>query len=291
VNIKVAEFSAGLRDPRLEARLKAAEGLANLRGPGRRKAVPDLMRALDDPNPKLRELALITLGGIGEDSKPAVPKVIAVMKDKQLSENLRWQAAACLQFIGPAAEDAVPVLLCMLDTEKGLPRYGAVNALVTIVGDKDARVVPALLKLLDDPDGQVHSAAARALGRIGKCPEKVVPALVAMLEKNRPSPDDREMDPASERVGQCLAAILALGQFGAAAEKAVPALIQVVKERKELPILRRAAIETLGAIGPKAKEAMPVLQAIAESRADRGFLEGHAKRAVEAISRTAGGTP
>jgi HEAT repeat protein len=284
LNIKVAECLPGLRDPRLEVRLEAAQQLAKLRGPGWRKAVPDLMRALDDPDLKLRDLALIILAGIGEDSKPAVPKVIAILTDKQLSADLRWRAAQCLQYIGPAAEEAVPVLLRMLGTETGLPLMGAVNALGGI-GSKDERVIPALIKLLADADPRIQFNAAAVLGQISKSPATVVPALVELLKKNPNDPNDKDVARYAERAGYRRAVIVALGRFGEAAEPAVPALLDIAKDSREEVPTREYAIKAIGRIGPKAKAAVPTLEALRKDLAVGLVLEKTLVSALEAINR------
>jgi len=283
LNIKVAALVAGLEDSRVEERIKAAKGLKDLRESAR-GALPALVRALDDPDPNVRLPVMGSLSYMGAQSKSAVPKLIAILKDKQAGDFVRFSAGGCLQFIGPAAEEALPVLLQMLETEKDAPRLGAVIAIGGI-GAKDERVIPALIKLLADADPGAQFSAARVLGQIAKSPATVVPALVELLKKNPNDPNDKDVARYAERAGCRRTVIVALGRFGEAAGPAVPALIDIAKDwREEIPT-REYAIKALGRIGPNAKAAVPTLEALRNDPQVGGVLEKTLVSALEVISR------
>jgi HEAT repeat protein len=282
LNIKVADYAAGLRDARLEVRLKVAKGLVRL-GDRARRAVPALVRALDDGDKDLRLAVIASLTYIGADSKPAVPKLIAIVEDTQTHEFVRRAAGECLGHIGPVAQEAVPALLHVLDTEKDFSLNWAARALGGI-GAKDERVIPALLKLLDNPTCSADCATALALGRIGKSPSTVVPALVEMLKKNRRDPNEKDHKHAEERGFRREKVVLALQGFGPGAEPAVAALVEIVQDGMEERQTRMLAVEALGLIGPKAKAAVPALQALRKDRIVGESLEAEMSQALRAIT-------
>jgi hypothetical protein len=98
---------------------------------------------------------------------------------RDTDHRVRRAAAEILGRIGQKDERVVTALLQMrLDTNDGV-RAAAARALAEI-GQKDERVVPALLEMRRDTADEVRRAAARALGRIGQGDERVVPALLEM---------------------------------------------------------------------------------------------------------------
>jgi hypothetical protein len=112
--------------------------------------------------------------GIGDSSKtnPAVaavlvPGLIAVAQDS--TSPFRFGAIQQLGALGPAASDAVPPLLQMVDEvdDKSLVmRPMAINAL-TRIGAKPEIVIPVLTNHLQDPNGAIRMAARNALHVFG----------------------------------------------------------------------------------------------------------------------------
>src|SRR5262249_20160032 len=49
-------------------------------GPAARSAVPDLIDALKDPDPGIRQGAVVTLGQLGPDAVPAIPALVPLLK-------------------------------------------------------------------------------------------------------------------------------------------------------------------------------------------------------------------
>ena len=84
-----------LRDGVSADRMAASEALAAL-GPA---ALPALLSALGDPDPRLRMWAAYTLGVLGDPG--AVPALIAALDDDEVGV-VKW-AAAALQSIRDAA--------------------------------------------------------------------------------------------------------------------------------------------------------------------------------------------
>jgi HEAT repeat protein len=283
LNIKVAGLAAGLRGEHPEERIKAANALMRL-GESARGAVPDLVRALDDADTKVRVRVIVALWNIGPDSKPAIPTLIAFLKDKQAHEDLRWSSATCLGYIGPAAAEAAPLLLDMLATEGPRLRRAAVNGLRGI-GDADERVIPALIKVLDDADSGLAIEAAGALGDIGKRPDTVVPALVRLLKKNLADPKESDQERITRRANNRRGLIWVLRAFGAGGAPAVPILMEIVKDEWEAPEMRVSAIRALAWIGPKAKEAIPALEPLLNKDERRPELAEEVAKALKAIAR------
>jgi hypothetical protein len=108
-----------------------------------------------------------------------------------------------------------------------------------IVSQNDPKVIPPLLRMLNDKSDEVRIAAAHSLGMAGT---PAIQALVTRLSQAEP-------------VGYLAA--MALGDMGAEAKCAVPALVEAL--RSTHPLTRQMAVEALGKIGPGAKEALPAL--------------------------------
>jgi HEAT repeat protein len=72
------------------------------------KPVEHWVRALQDPNPKLRKKAVTALGHVGTADPAALPALTAAVKDRDAA--VRDQAVLALLNLGPAARNAVPAL-------------------------------------------------------------------------------------------------------------------------------------------------------------------------------------
>jgi HEAT repeat protein len=71
--------------------------------------VSDLIDALKDPDPVIRQGVTTALGGLGPKAAPAGPALIDALNDQDPS--VRQLAARALGDIGPQAEAAVPALI------------------------------------------------------------------------------------------------------------------------------------------------------------------------------------
>jgi len=180
-------------------------------------AVPALMEALCDNNPKIRSAACTALGQIGDNT--AVPKLIKCLNDNAIY--VRIAACTALGQIGDPS--AVPALIACLDQQD--VSEAAANALVQI--GKPA--VPALIETLTNPSERVRIAACTALGQIRDA--SAAHALIACLDK-------RDISKVAAN---------ALVQIG---KPAVPALIEALKSENDF--VRRAACIALGQIGDPA---------------------------------------
>ena len=88
----------------------------------------------------------------------AVPALAALLSDEKMAS---WSRIALEAIPGPAADEALREALSKL---QGKLLVGVINSIGV---RRDAKAVGALAKKLNDPDAQVATAAAIALGRIG----------------------------------------------------------------------------------------------------------------------------
>lgn len=121
-------------------------------------AVPGLLDALGDEDPRIRSAACKALGDIGDGS--AVTELLRVMV-KDNDSNIRWQATGALGKIGSAA---VPGLCVALRDEDWKVRRSAAEALWSM---HEPTAVPSLAEALVDKNDVVRQAAAGALEGMG----------------------------------------------------------------------------------------------------------------------------
>lgn len=156
-----------LRSRSPERRYGAA---AALRRAGDPEAVPALKKALSDPDPGVRWMALEALGAIGS---PALPVLTALLGSDDI--DLRWGAAVALGEIGDP--EAVGPLARSLEDEDRYVRTRAALALAAI----GARALPSLAAAAGHRDAGVRWAAALALGKIGS-PDGIPPLSVLVAD-------------------------------------------------------------------------------------------------------------
>jgi len=215
-----------LQSRNAETRYEAAVALGKQGDP---EGIEPLEEALFDPEPGVRWVAMEALGAIGE---PALETLISLLSSAEV--DIRWGAAIALGDIGNPG--AVGPLAAALEDEDRYVRTRAALALAAIgepaiaaletaadTGSPEARWaaalalgkmdggagVPALSRLLADPDAGVRWKAAEALGAVGG--DEAVAPLVAALG-----------DADEEVRGQVAAALAARG------EPAVGALIDAL---------------------------------------------------------------
>src|SRR5262249_11888253 len=82
-------------------------------GEAAEKAVPDLVKLLQDPDPDLRKNAALALGGIGKGAAEAIPLLVNIMADGGTSLELRIGAADALNYMGnvPANKQHLTTIL------------------------------------------------------------------------------------------------------------------------------------------------------------------------------------
>ncbi len=120
---------------------------------------------------------------LGADASEAVPELIRIFKE-DISDDAQNSAAWSLGAIGPAAAKAIPTLLNGT-TSTYHTRRTAIDALGRIHAQPEL-VVPALVKLLKDPDWNVRASAITSLESFGADAKPAVSALTQSLnDQNR----------------------------------------------------------------------------------------------------------
>jgi HEAT repeat protein len=243
-------------------------------------AVPPLLEFIkahkDDPS--LTGAAIDALGCIGPAAKSAVPQLIEIWRDSELSD-IHEPCALTLANIGPGANAAVPALITAIKADYNENSLFAAFALWRIA-PKDRKVIAALSQVVRDiknPEFK-RAIAALALSRMGPPAATIVPVLAeALLLRRLPGinstwevPEDLftwfDHLPRKEREWQGLIhvdfrvwAMIALARFGPRASEAVPALAKMLPNKKLDWLARGGAVWVLGKIGPAAKSAAPAL--------------------------------
>jgi hypothetical protein len=130
----------------------------------------DVKRAISDlsnPNPEIQEKACWALGRIGPAASEAVPVLVELIRH---SQNQLVLGAACgaLRAIGPAASEAVPALVELIRRSQNPLLLNAACWALKAIGPAASEVVPALVELIIcNPDLSVFWAACEALEAIG----------------------------------------------------------------------------------------------------------------------------
>lgn len=193
----VDEACHRLRSRRVRRRVRSAFDLGDMASA---RAVPDLLRALEDRSADVRAAAARGLGRLGATA------AVAPLVDASLAKRVpRTVTGAALLEIGAPA---VPDLLTLLDHPD--PHFRAhVTDLVGLLGS--ATAADALLAGLRDTSAEVRRASASALGRLGGAAGR-----------------DELIDVLRDRVPFVRAAAAhALGQIGG--ESAATALLEVAR--------------------------------------------------------------
>jgi HEAT repeat protein len=212
-----------------------AEGLASDDAQKRLDAVTDLgkydvalterhlMKALDDPDEKVRHAAAKTLGQGG--SLKAVPKLIDWLASGE--SKTKQVAAGALGDIGGG--EATQALTRTLGDSDDAVRLQAVKAVGAIGKRGNVSVVIALIPRLEDAKQEIKTAAITQLEELGD--RRAVIPLVAKF-------GDHQIEVRK-------AAVRAVGRLGD--RSAVPALIRLINDPAE--DVKTAAVGALGSLG------------------------------------------
>jgi HEAT repeat protein len=189
VMMRLARALDGVQDPRRQrALIDRIRGSRSAAAP----AVPALIRSLRSPDKEVRQAGLAVLYEMGVVAGPeAVAPLISMLKDPEV--DIRATAANALGALGswiyednpdhseePRAARAALQPLAALILDRRQPskvRIAAASSLSQML--VDARVVPALITALGDPDSDVREHVCHALER-GRA-RTAVPALEARL--------------------------------------------------------------------------------------------------------------
>jgi HEAT repeat protein len=145
-------------------------------------AIPALIAAMDDPEPKVRAAAAYAVGKLNADSLEATIKLLdVVLKDKDTE--VRKKAFFGIMVVGKPTHKAQACKALFLSKEKEL-RLEAIMK-VESIGDAAVEFIPSLLDGLKDPDGDIRMYCAYAIGGLGRKASDAIPFFKKMsVDKN-----------------------------------------------------------------------------------------------------------
>ncbi|MDQ7780410.1 MAG: HEAT repeat domain-containing protein [Planctomycetota bacterium] len=310
-----------LGDSKANVRAAAAGALGAIKSA---RPVPDLIKAMNDDDDRVKDAAMQALGEIGPPAAEAVPALVEMMRCSQ--------ACDALSKIGSAS---VPALIKAMNDDDYRVKHGAMRALgemvppaaeailalVEMIEDSEARdalekmgsaCVPALMKTLGNANGEVRGNCVKVLGRLRPVTSEVRDALLGLLgtdkdpkvrleiayEIGRWATEAASVVPAlTETLRDSdadvrLNAVYSLGRFGPAAKSASLQLISMLRDSDETA--RNAATDSLCQIGAPPLEAIPDLMKRLSDGNERvrrtcawllGQLGAQAKPAVDALAK------
>lgn len=193
-------------------------------------ALPFLIIALDDNNPRIRREAANTLGSLGSKASSAVDGLQKHLADKEAS--VRKEALITLAKIGPDGAGAVPGIQQMLGDEDPAICCIASYALGRM-GEPAKAAIPQLKKLAMAHHPHERLVAAWALSILSPDPETakmITPILIEGLQRGTTTE-------------QRVEAATALGKVGSGSEEAKHALTEASKDAD--PAVQEAAKASL----------------------------------------------
>ena len=131
--------------------------------PERVACVARFMEALGDSDP---DVAAVAMDGLDALCPSVVPCLVELAQNAKEDKALRRRALRVLGKSGAEYNDAVPILVKMLDEEDAQERKSAAEILYCIGPSAKAALAKLEEKWKGDPDPSVQEAASRAWGKI-----------------------------------------------------------------------------------------------------------------------------
>ncbi len=148
------------------------------------KCLAEMRTALDDRDGAVRSTAATAIGNLGAAAIPAVPQLIAVLKNDPFKE-ARETAARALGRIGKAAPDEKsvinPLRVASQDDADPVTRVVAHGALA-MIDVEVAQQITSLRKYLHHDEALVRMKASHALGMLGPAAKAAAPEIVNVLK-------------------------------------------------------------------------------------------------------------
>jgi hypothetical protein len=157
----VEKWQRDLTSPTVEVRRRAVTVLAHAADDSPGAFAPLLAPALRDSDPRMRLTAALAMATSGQEASTVTTVLVSALTARDSA--LRRTGSMGLIRMGPAAEDAAPVLLLAFAADPdAMVRQNAANALLHI-GPGAKEVVPGLTSALQHHDPEVRRAAATIL--------------------------------------------------------------------------------------------------------------------------------
>ena len=167
------------RDKLLSVRGRAAVALGGLGDP---RAIPTLVRALDDEADTVRSAAANALGSMGPEGAQALPQLMAVARADAASA-VRQSAVMAIGSLGPWAEAAIPTAIRALDeADRAAAPFLASAVSVLARHHQDLRLLGAGIRALGRTgEHATHEYALQIVGAFGSGAIAALPELRALL--------------------------------------------------------------------------------------------------------------
>lgn len=243
------------------------------------EAVPALIQALDDYEPRVRGLACWALGELKTRSREAIDALAARLNDDD--PEVRASAINSLRLIKTVPTEVMIRLEVLRRTdEHPTVRNNAEEALLVINGTlaEPQRSVRDLLTDFGSPDQLQREFAINSISRIGLARPETV--------------DDRVLEALTDRLlnddyYQCrLSAALSISRFQRAPPFVIDALSTALGDEHFL--VRSMSAQVLGNFGHRAAAALPRLRAFADDDGNAAFQK-IAQETIDRISTADGG--
>jgi len=219
--------------------------------------VPSLIKALQRPERDVRFYAAQLLGRLGPAAEPAVPALLAILKEPS----------------DPTSSDTSRDLASQLD-----PAWSAAISLSQI--SASPQVIAGLIEVLSSGTPERRNCAAEGLDTLGPRAIDAMPALIAayhrILTTERDTLGQNEV---AKAIGQ-------IAPHSASAPRAVVILIRALDSSDSS--VRHGAVEALGKFGDDAAGAVPKLRDIELTDTD---TSGQVKAAATAALAEIEGAP
>jgi HEAT repeat protein len=199
-------YESNLSHPSPEIRLKALTLLGKIKN--RALTVPFLIKALEDSQLEIRKESLKSLEEIGSEAVSAVPALLKVLTDSQLTQEVRntlSKIASCkemiplfikaleheemyvrhyaVKFLGESGVELSQILPPLKEAFLKESKWQIREEITKLFGQfKTPEVLPLLIEALKDKNWSVRKAACDALKMIGSDAEIAVPALKEALQ-------------------------------------------------------------------------------------------------------------
>lgn len=170
-----------------------------------------------DSEVDVRQEAAATLGRLGSKAAPAVPQLAKGLQQNRDWWNVRKAIIEALE-IGPAAADAIPNLVEMMQDKDDDVRKAALNAIRKI----GPSAVQALSEALPASTWWAKAEILKMLETFGSKAKAALPALIALLNDN--DQDVRRR------------AAMIIGKFATEGSSAAPSLYKRSSSIKKLPM-------------------------------------------------------
>jgi HEAT repeat protein len=180
-----------LDDPRVRWKLPAEEAIRTMGsslGADGSKAVPSLIRNLDDADETVAAEAAWALGNIKVDAPIVVPILATVAGNTNKTRWVRVKAIQSLGLFGTEAGSSVPTLVRCLEDTNWLVAMSAGLSLGAIRLEPQS-VIPALTKAARNDHFRIRQGAVRGLRQFGARARSSLPTILDLL--GDPEPDVR----------------------------------------------------------------------------------------------------